>query len=99
MNLEGDEDHLNLENVHTGKKNSEVLRCIACLKTRGVLTKLSSGLVKWDLLNRILLKVRLSQSPSLLVFGRKQNISNSRFALEKNFELDLWVSLVEGVHA
>ena len=25
MNLEGDEDHLNLENVHTGKKNSEVL--------------------------------------------------------------------------
>ena len=40
-------------------------------------------------LNRILLKVRLSQSPSLFVSGRKQNISSSRFALEKNFELDL----------
>lgn len=50
MNLEGDEDHLNLENVHTGKKNSEVLRCIACLKTREVITKLSSGLVKWGFL-------------------------------------------------
>lgn len=83
MNLEGDSDHLNLENVHTGKKNSEVLRCRACFKTRGVITKLSSCLVKWGLLNRILLKVRLPQSPSLLVSGRKQNISCSRFVLEK----------------
>ena len=37
---------------------------------------------------------RLSLSPSLLVSGSGRNSSSLRFALEKNFELDLWASLI-----